>query len=216
MVYSKAWNWDIINDKRWMNPADELYPVAIRWKEDGIKRVLDLGCGIGRNSIFLSQMGFEVYACDLSESGIDRLNRTIKERGLSIVTTIADMHSLPYESKYFDALLAFYVIYHTDKEGIKEVISEIYRVLKDGGEAFLTFNSKKGASFNNPVNQRIDENTIIRMDSEVEKGIPHYYVDEEEVRRLLHGFQFLRFFYLEEIRDNNLRSSRYFVLARKV
>jgi ubiquinone/menaquinone biosynthesis C-methylase UbiE len=216
MFYSKAWNWDIVEDERWTKPADELYSIAIRWKENGIRKVLDLGCGIGRNSIFLSQVGFDVYACDLSESGIDRLNKVIKERNLPIITTIADMHSLPYESKYFDALLAFYVIYHTNKEGIKKVISEIYRVLKDRGEAFLTFNSKRGASFNNPINKRIDENTIIRMDSEIEKGIPHYYVDEEEIRNLLERFQILKFFYLEEIRDNNSRSSRYFVLIRKI
>ena len=47
-----------------------------------------------------------------------------------------------------------------------------------------------------------------------EAGIPHYYVDEAEVRRLLAGFEFVRFIQVEEIRADH-SSWHYYVLAQK-
>ena len=58
---SKSWNWNNINDPEWKNPAQEVYSVINRWKSKGYKKVLDLGCGIGRHSILLAENGFDVY-----------------------------------------------------------------------------------------------------------------------------------------------------------
>ena len=40
------------------------------FKRRGFKKILDLGCGTGRHAIFLAQNGFEVYATDISNTGL--------------------------------------------------------------------------------------------------------------------------------------------------
>jgi ubiquinone/menaquinone biosynthesis C-methylase UbiE len=60
------------------------------------------------------------------------------ELGLNIKTAVGDINSLPYDSNMFECLLAYHVISHTDTKGIRVIISEINRVLKSGGEFFIT------------------------------------------------------------------------------
>ncbi len=155
-----------------------------RWSRLGFQRMLDLGCGLGRHSIFFAENGFEVYAFDLSESALEKLAEQIKKHKLNIHIKLGDMLSLPYEDGYFDCILAYHSIYHTDSSGIKQVISEIYRVLKKGGEAFLTFNSKNSSSFIKNIHRKIDGNTILKTE-ECELDIPHYYTNAEDLRLLL-------------------------------
>jgi len=66
-----------------------------------------------------------------------------------------DMLTLPYDSGSFDCVLAFHVIYHTDRTGIERVISEIHRVLVQGGEVYLTFNSLSNPTFSDPRHRRM-------------------------------------------------------------
>ena len=39
----------------WLNPSEESFYIADRWKNLGFKSLLDLGCGLGRHSIFLQK-----------------------------------------------------------------------------------------------------------------------------------------------------------------
>ena len=48
----------------------ELISLVPILKEQGVKTVLDVGCGTGRHSKYLSEMGFQVYGIDLSEKAI--------------------------------------------------------------------------------------------------------------------------------------------------
>ena len=210
---SKAWDWKDYDASFWGEPAQDVYYLASRWKNNGVTRFLDLGCGIGRHSIFFAMEGFDVCAFDLSQNGIAKLKDEADKRELKIDTSIGDMCKLPYEDSFFNCVLAYNVIYHSDKMGTERVISEIKRVLKPGGEAYITFNSKNNSSFKNPSNKHIDENTIIKTEGN-EAGIPHYYVDEEEVRRLLTDFEIVKMNHVEEIGDG-WRSWHYYVLLRK-
>lgn len=210
---SKSWDWDNIHDPEWEEPAEEIYSILKRWKLKKYKKVLDLGCGVGRHSILLAENGFDVYACDLSKQGIDRLNKTIDKNKLKITTKISDMLDLPYDSEWFDAIIAFRSIYHTDDRGIKKTIGNINRILKIGGEAFVTFNSKNSWSFKNSDNL-ISNNTIIKISGQ-ESGIPHFYADKKDIEGLLKNFEVERFWYTERYRPNNMYTAHYFTLIKK-
>ena len=212
MVKSKAWDWDII-EPIWAEPSPEVYALAVRWRRANRSRVLDLGCGPGRNALFLAGVGFAVQALDLSPTGIAKLKASAEEHNLPIGITLADMLALPYAALSFDALLAFHTIYHTDRTGIEAIMAEIGRVLAHDGEVYITFNSKSSPSFFDPANKRIDENTIVKTTGP-EAGIPHYYADEAEVRRLMARFEIIRLTHAEEV-SSDYRSFHYFVLARK-
>ncbi|MGE5629832.1 MAG: class I SAM-dependent methyltransferase [Caulobacteraceae bacterium] len=213
MIKSKEWNWAEVRDDFWSTPSEDVYYYASRWKEKGFKYFLDLGCGLGRHSVFFAENGFETYSLDLSEDGINNLNRKAEKLGLNIRTTIGDINNLPYSSDMFDCLLAYHVISHTDTEGIKAIVKELERVLKSGGEFFITLCSKCSPSFSRKDYIRIDENTIIKTE-EPEIDVPHFYTDLDGVRSILKNFDIIRIRHIEDI-FNDSNSWHYFVHGKK-
>lgn len=214
MIKSKAWSWEWDSSVApwWEEPAAEIYPLLNKWTKAGFKKLLDLGCGIGRHSVLFANNGFSVDAFDLSEEGIKKLKKLSKDKNLKIKTKVGDMLSLPYEDDSFDCLIAYHVIYHADDNGIKRVISEIKRVLKNGGEAYLTFNSQGSSSFKDPDNKRITQNTIVKEKGH-EAGIPHFYSTKQDVENLLKDFEILDFAYKEEYYPD-YTGTHYFVLVK--
>ena len=213
MIQSKAWNWDTAQTSWWKEPAPEVYPLLNRWKKQGFKKILDLGCGIGRHSILFAENGFKVAATDLSREGIGKLNKIVEQGKLDITTKVADMVSLPYEDGMFDCLIAFHAIYHTDDVGIKETVNEIARVIKRNGEALITFNSKGSSSYKDPLNKHLTENVIIKTKGH-EAGIPHYYASKSDIEKLLKTFEIIEFSYKEEYYPD-FTGAHYFVLVKK-
>ena len=185
---SKAWNWDAVDDDYWRNVSDEFLPTILRWKEWKFRKVLDLGCGIGRHSIFLAGCGFEVDAFDLSESGLEQLKIEAEKQKLDINITAGDMLELPYKDKSFDGIVAFHAIYHTDYKGLEKVISEIHRVLKENGGLYLTLNSKEGHAWKIHAARRIDDYTLLKTEGP-EIDVPHTYLSYEDVLQVLKKFR---------------------------
>jgi len=217
MIKSKSWNWDINTQDFWNIPSEDLYYYLDIWSKNGYKKFLDLGCGLGRHSIFFAKNGFEVYAFDLSEDGIEKFKQKIKDDNLQISVKLGDMLSLPYDDNYFDCILAYHSIYHTDSSGIIRVLNEIQRVLNINGEAFLTFNSKNNPSFYKESNEKIDANTIVKTEGN-EIGIPHYYANLEDIKILLSNFNIKKIRQIEDIYEENgkiYNSWHYFVNVKK-
>jgi len=186
---SKELNWESekSNHNVHLQPVDNCYFLAHDWKEKGYETILDLGSGLGRHAIFFAKHGFTVSALDLSEYGVNYLKIWADNENLNIDVKLGDMLSLDYPDNSFDCVFAYHVISHTDSIGIKKIISEIERVLKPGGEVYLSFISKVSNFYLTPDVERIDENTII-CNQEPEIGVPHYYADLNDIVNLLQNF----------------------------
>jgi tellurite methyltransferase len=67
-------------------------------------RVLELGCGEGRDSVFFSSLGFDVVGVDSAEAGIRKAERLARERGASVRWVTADMSEInpagPFDLAY--------------------------------------------------------------------------------------------------------------------
>ena len=90
-----------------------------------------MGCGIGRHTIMFGSYDFNVFAFDNSEEAIERTKEWALKEGLTIDYKIGDMLCLPYEDNSMDAILCRNVISHSDTNGVKQIIFEIKRVLKE-------------------------------------------------------------------------------------
>ena len=128
MKESKGWEWEKANQSPWLKPTDDVYYLANKWSELGFKKVLDLGAGLGRHSIFFAQQSFEVSAIDISDYGVNYLKEWAKKEKLDIDIRNGDMVALPYQDNSFDCVFGYHSISHADTEGIKKIISEIEQI----------------------------------------------------------------------------------------
>lgn len=218
MSISKAWDWNKETRPIWIEPSEDSYYLADRWRRKGYKDILDFGCGLGRHSIYFAKQGFNVKAFDLSEDGVEHLKKWAREEKLHVEVEVLDMLSLSYEAESFDTIFSYHVISHTDTKGMVQIMKEIERILKPGGEIFLTLCSKDTWSFKEANDPKLDENTVIRMEEGPENGVPHFYVDVDDIIAL-----FKSHFNIEIIRhiDNcyfngaKQNNKHYFILAQK-
>lgn len=213
MIKSKEWNWSANIDDYWRNVAGELLPLAMKWKVENFSKVLDLGCGIGRNAIYLAKMGFSVSAFDLSEDGLAQLQKEAQRENLNVDIKRGDMLTLPYETGYFDCLLAFHSIYHTDYAGLVTVLSEMRRVTKKGGQLLVTFNSKESAAWTLFSDRRINEYTLYKTEGP-EVDVPHTYVEYADVLNLMKKFEILKIQQIIDYREDR-KHAHFFVTARR-
>lgn len=219
MVESKAWDWSKNESNKWLNPSLESCYLAESWKSKGFKKFLDLGCGLGRHSIYFAQKGYEVSSVDLSDYGINHLKNWADKEKLNITTYVCDMDHLPFNDSAFDCIIAYNVIYHTDIEGFIKSLHEISRVLKDKGELFITLLSKNSLAYQNvDKNKHIDGNTILRDEDDTERNVPHLYIDINDIKKFFVEFNLINDT-VEQINydiEGNERMSRHFnLIVRK-
>lgn len=219
MSISKPWDWNEEKNQMWLEPSEDSYYVSGRWKSSGYKTLLDFGCGLGRHSVFFTKQGFNVSAFDLSTDGTEHLKKWAEREALELDVQVADMLSLPYPDGAFDCLFAYHVISHTDTPGIQLILNEIERVIKPGGEIYITLCSKDTWSYKDACYPKIDENTVRKTEDGPEKGIPHFYVSLDDIFALFSetGFTILRIRHTDDCYwDGQKRNSKhYFILAKK-
>jgi SAM-dependent methyltransferase len=214
-VKSKGWDWSKVSEVYWDKVSDEFVPVALRWKELGKKTALDVGCGRGRHSLFLAELGFDVTAQDISPEGIELLKKEAKKRKLDgkINTVICDMLDMPFTKNSFDCVVGFHSIFHTDYAGLKKVISKIIKILKKSGRLYITLNSKDNPSYRDPNNTVIDNYTIIRNQG-IEQGIPHTFVKYDDINKLMTRCNILKVQKIHNYFDE-FESVHFFIEAEK-
>lgn len=203
MVDSKGWEWEKANQSPWLKPTDDVYYLASKWSELGFKKVLDLGSGLGRHSIFFAQQGFNVSAIDISDYGVNYLKEWARKENIDIDIKLGDMISLPYADNSFDCVFAYHSISHTDTEGTKKIISEIERVLKQSGEVYASVCSKESWEFIKAGYPQIDENTVLNKEDGPDKDVPHFYANREDILSLFHNFDIERIRHIDYCYINN-------------
>ena len=221
MIKSKGWEWKEVNNNEipiWKSPSIESYYLIDRWKKQDKLDFLDLGCGLGRHSILFGKNGFKVSCFDISEDAINNTKKWAKEEKLIFDYKTGDMLKLPYETEQFECILCINVISHTDTEGVKKAIEEIYRVMKTNGECYLTLCSKETWGFKQENWPLIDENTRLRMEEGAEYKVPHFYADYPLIKELFKKFEIITVKQvIDYYKKNNTEyaSYHYHILIRK-
>ena len=98
------------------------------------KRVADIGCGMGRFTFGLLELGAEVTACDQSEAALKRVRSLCGSYGDHLHTQEIDL--LTWEaSADFDLAFSFGVVHHTGNTYL--AIRNVARKVREGGRIFL-------------------------------------------------------------------------------
>lgn len=207
------WDWRGFTEPHWSEAAPEAYYLGARWKTHDRPTLLDVGCGIGRHALYFARLGFSVCAIDWSRSGIAALKQSAHSEGLAIEARAADMHDIPYPPGTFDCVLGYHSVYHTDAAGVRQVMAEVHRVLKARGEGYLTFLSTRLPKTASGPSCVVGVNTVVPLEGP-EAGVPHYHLDECELRQVIAAFSLVSLEHVENIWGGR-RTSHWNALVRK-
>lgn len=160
------------------------------------KTVLDLGCGGGKDALRLAREGFHVVGLDLSSAAIGQAEARAKEEGLSAEFLAADMsEGLPFPPNSFDAVLANLSLHYFTSEKTRFVMSEVRRVLAQGGVLVMHVNAVEEGERRKAkgrVVRELEPGFYLEQD-----GVTRRYLDREDLEQLLEGWRVLKMEKLE-------------------
>lgn len=103
-------------------------------------KMLDLGCGQGRNAIYFAKRGFFVYGIDMSKKAVIKANELAGKLRLAKRTNfmVGNIVSLPYKAGVFDLAIDITTFQYLKKEEQEKYVEEVVRVLKPVAYYFLS------------------------------------------------------------------------------
>ena len=118
-----------------------LFDQLLRGRFDERRRVLDAGCGEGRNLPYFVSRGFDVCAIDADPSAVASVRRTAPAAD----ARRGELTALPWEDRSMDAVIASAVLHFArDSSHFEAMVREMWRVLRPGGLFFARLASSIG------------------------------------------------------------------------
>lgn len=191
-----------------LNEFVDIFPGA------GGSRIVDVGCGIGRNLIFGTQMGFKMYGNDLSVNAVEKAQEWLMKKdgpdAKSRVVAI-DILNLPWEDKFFDHAISDSALDSMHFEIAQEGISEVARVVRPGGYFYCSLISGDQTGFDPDF---CDQEIVA---TEHEKSTFQSYFNKTKIRRLVEPLFEILSCQLHQIIDpsKNTHSGRWHVISRR-
>jgi SAM-dependent methyltransferase len=143
-------------------------------------RILELGCGDGKNVASLVKNGCSVTAIDFSSRAASLCRSVCTDRD-RVRILIADIRQTPFRDESFDIIVASHIAGHLSFSGRRHLASEVLRLLTPGGR--LWFRDFSAGDFRYGRGEETEPGTFLRKN-----GIATHYFTSEEVRSLFAGF----------------------------
>lgn len=121
--------------RHWPLLQHELESMARRWEHG---KLANLGCGHGADFLPFRH-GFELTGLDHSQGMLHQARRYMARHGFRAALVCADLCHLPFADNSFDCAVAVAGYHHIEtKDGRRHALDELCRVLRPGGEAFIS------------------------------------------------------------------------------
>lgn len=99
-------------------------------------RVLDIGCGEGKDAVYMAERGCEVTAFDITESGIRKAKLLAANRGVDINAFVADINDFSIDGK-FDIIYSTGTIQYLSDDCIESFFEKIKTMVNVGGYVYF-------------------------------------------------------------------------------
>lgn len=151
-------------------------------------KLLDLGCGSGRDSAYFASQGFEVTAVDGSEELCKRVREIYGIHALCI-----RFEDISFEAE-FDAVWACASLLHVKKADMPKVLSKVSAALKPGGVLYASFKYGSGERVCNGrfFNDYTENDLDVLLTAENQLSLLEYWITED-VRPERSGERWLNF-----------------------
>ena len=175
---------------------------------------LDIGCGAGRNIVFLIENGFKVTGIDISKNAIFQAKKLLKFKKIPknkyklINSSSAEFN---FENASFDVVFSCAALDSMPESEINNTINNIRQILKKKGLLYLDLMSteeKHKGKFLNKYDQ------IKKGD--FEKGTIQSYWDLNRIKKKFVQFKLLMLKKIITIKNNKIVNSRYLCVLQKI
>ena len=177
-----------------LEPSKAAINTLKTFKEKNIKKIVEVGAGLGRDTLFFAKKSIHVSALDYSSTAIKIINKKILEHKLSnlVSTKIFDVRKkLPFENNSIEACFShmLYCMALSTTE-LKYLNSEICRILKPGGINIYTVRNTSDDDYKNGIH--------ISEDLYENDGFIVHFFSEEKIKKIANGFNIINIESFEE------------------
>ena len=155
-----------------------VFDQILRGNLDGGVKIIDAGCGYGRNLVWLLRAGAEVFGVDANPEAVEHVRALAAELAPALPGenfAVAPVEKMPFADGFADAVICNSVLHFArDEAHFLAMVTELWRVLRVGGLLFVRLGSRIGMDF--PMVRRhiyrigdgsewflVDEAVLLRM-----------------------------------------------------
>ncbi len=172
MIYNRLYQ----NNKNvWGDSVNKLIILVFKNLKPG-STFLDLGCGQGKDALFMARNNFQVTAVDASEAAISQLKSTAQAEGLKNLKAIrSDVKDFKIENNKYEIIFGNNLLQFLDKDSALPIVNDIKEKVSPDGYIIL-------ASFttDDPSYSKQKENKA--------------YFKPQELLKLFAGFKIIHYF----------------------
>lgn len=187
MVLDDATRWDLIHQKTYREgEAASLYAEEVEKFFPRNSLITELGTGTGADAFYFLQKGHSVIALDISSFALKILEERARKEGFTqkLATRQVDfgLHKLPIKDDSCDIAYSRISLNYFGADDTAKIFSDIYRILKKGGKAFLTLKSP------DDVNEMIylkNNASVYEENVFIEGGVLRSRFSVEQLREIL-------------------------------
>ena len=114
-------------------------------------RVLEAGCGYGRNLVYLLREGYDVFAIDLDREGMEHVRRLSASLNTGLPAEnfqVGSIERMPFADGFADVVICSAVLHFArDDRHFRTMLAELWRVVRPGGMLFCRLGSRIGMDF---------------------------------------------------------------------
>lgn len=184
-----------------------LLDLILKGKISTTSKILDAGCGEGRNLIYFINNGFDVYGVDINPMAIKMLQMIAK--GMKNERfQVSSIEKMSFETNTFDFVICNAVLHFaTGHSHFHQMMDKLTEVLKPHGNLFIRMTTNKGLS--NEVNEKGDGIYLLP------DGTDRYLLEEDKMEELLQRYNLKYLELPKSVLVANQRSMGVFVLQKQ-
>ena len=145
-----------------------------------VQRVLEIGCGSGTDTQFLTEQGFHVTSTDFSTHALSIVRERLPDVSLLLQDT---REPFPFGNGSFDLVLGSLSLHYFDRATTARIVRELGRLLRPRGLLLYRVNSVHDPNF------QTGQSDLLEQDFLLQDGIRRHYFSIETCRETFQGWE---------------------------
>ncbi|MEE8431983.1 MAG: class I SAM-dependent methyltransferase [Candidatus Desulfatibia sp.] len=202
---TSLWETVISEGTYHLEMPDELVIRSINmFKRESPKKILDVGCGLGRHIQLFAERGHTVLGVDIALSAI-RKSRVKAVPYPRAYLALCDVTHLPVSSNQFCLVLAWRMLHLNDKDHIDDALKDIHRILRPNGIIICSVRSTSNTLYfkGKREGREIEPGTFV-IDVGGIAGLIYHFFSRQEIETT-----FSKYFTISSIEEKELEHTSY-------